>query len=722
MHQRLVKQGRVVGLVILLIILILVYVYFMYQLQIIEGEIYYNRSNEITTEKRTVTAARGSIRDRYGRVLASNSESYNLTIDTTKLFASENPNETILELVQMVEGYGDTYTDDLPITRTPPFEYDSDMTEIQRTMLKAYIKDKEKELKEMNVADPENPTAVELMSYMRTRYSIDNSYSAEDMRTIAGVRYSINVRYAINTADYVFVEDASMKLITSIMEQKLAGINVSHAYAREYGTDYAAHILGYVGLMTQEEYEKYSLMNYSTDAYVGKDGAEYAFESYLHGKDGTVLETKNTAGTVLSTVYVEEPEPGNHVYLTIDQTLQEQTERILNAGVEALIRTREQERAEGLARGDYNPEMKDEITGAAAVVVDVNTGEPLAIASWPTYDASTIIEKYQELMETANAPLFNRALMGAYAPGSTFKLVTAIAALNEGIINTEEPVKCQGVFTKYSAEGYAPECWIWNVNKNEHLTHGEEVTSTAIRDSCNYYFYTISEPLGVDKLGETAHAFGLGVSTGIELVETKGNMSNRANHYDYAGSEWRIGDTLQAGIGQSDSVFTPLQMAEYCATVANRGDRHSASILKTVRSYDFSEKVYEREPEVLSHVESADYNWDAVHEGMHLVVNAPSNAAVYETFATCKFTRVRNGENYGVCGKTGTAQKGEGITNDGMFICYTPEDDPEIAVSVVVERGGSGANVSFIARNILNAYYTIRGYSDDSEEEMCLLK
>ena len=558
MHHRLVRSGRVAGMIVFLIILITVYVYFLYQLQIIEGEEYYARSSMITNETRVVTAARGNILDRYGRVLVSNSETYNLTIDTTKLFANEDPNETILGLVKMVEGYGDTYTDDLPITRDPPFEYTADMTEIQRTMLKAYIKDKAKELKDI-CADPENPTAVELMSYMRGRYSIDNSYSAQEMRVIAGVRYSINVRYAVNTADYIFVENASMKLITSIMENKLAGINVDRAYKREYGTDYAAHILGYVGLMTQEEYEKYSLMKYSTDAYVGKDGVEYAFENYLHGKDGEVIETKNASGTVLSTVYVTEPEPGDHVYLTIDQTLQEQTERILNAGVNALIKTRAQERAEGIARGDYNPDMKDEITGAAAVVVDVNTGEPLAMASWPTYDVTTIIENYQELLETPNAPLFNRALMGAYAPGSTFKLVTAIAALNNNIINTEEKIKCQGVFTKYSAEGYAPECWIWNVNKNEHLTHDEENTSTAIRDSCNYYFYTIGEKLGVDDLGEVAHQFGLGVHTGIELVETTGNMSNRANHYDYAGSEWRIGDTLQAAIGQSDSVFSPLQ-------------------------------------------------------------------------------------------------------------------------------------------------------------------
>ena len=721
MHHRLVRDGRIAALIVLMLILLSVYAYELYQLQIIEGEKYYNQSNEITTEERPIPAARGNILDRYGRVLVSNTEVYNLTIDTTKLFANEDPNETILGLVNMVEGYGDTYTDDLPITSEPPFEYDPNMTEIQRTMLKAYIEDKKDDLKAIAV-DPDNPTAVELMSYMRTRYSIDNSYSAQEMRIIAGVRYSINVRYAINTADYVFVENASMKLITSIMENKLSGINVNRAYKREYGTDYAAHILGYVGLMTQEEYEKYSLLKYSTDAYVGKDGVEYAFETYLHGRDGTVQETKNASGTVLSTVYVDEPVPGNHIYLTIDEILQEQTERILNAGVNDLIKTRAQERAEGLARGDYNADMKDEITGAAAVVVAVDTGEPLAIASWPTYDVSTIIENYQELLATPNAPLFNRALMGAYAPGSTFKPVTAIAALNAGVVNTEDKVKCQGVFTKYSAEGYSPECWIWNANKNEHLTHPEENVSTALRDSCNYFFYTIGNELGVDYLGETAHNFSLGVSTGIELVETTGNMSNRANHYDYAGSEWRIGDTLQAAIGQSDSVFSPLQMAEYAATLANYGNRYSASILKTVRSYDYSEKVYEREPEVLSHVESAQYNWDAVKEGMHLVVNAPSNATVYETFSTCKFTRIRNGANYGVNGKTGTAQKGEGITNDGMFICYAPADDPEIAVSVVVERGGSGANVSFIARNILDAYYTIRSYSDDAEQEMSLLK
>ena len=708
MNNRLIDKRRIIALLALMILLLAVYLGFLYQLQIIDGEIYYNRSKEITETKLTVTASRGNILDRYGRILIGNKECYNLKINTDKLFSNnDDPNGTILELIDMVQQYGDVYTDDLPITSSPPFEYDPAMTAIQETMLKAYFKDKAKEFKEMGL--PEEPTAVQLMSYMRTRYSIDNSYSAEEMRLIAGVRYSINVRYAINTADYIFVEDASMKLISSILEKKLTGIEVNRAYVRDYRTEYAAHILGYVGLMTQEEYEKYSLYKYSTDAYVGKDGIEYAFESYLHGTDGEKYDTKNAAGTVLATVYTKEPVPGNHIYLTIDIVLQEQVERILGNCLDALIRTREVERMEAKLRGEYNEEMKDEITGAAAVVINVNTGEPLAIASWPTYDVTTIIENYAQLLETPNAPLFNRALMGAYAPGSTFKPCTAIAALTEGIINTEDLVDCQGVYTRYAAEGYAPECWIWQ----QGYTHPEENVVTAIRDSCNYFFYTISNDLGIDKMGEVAHAFGLGVPTGVELVETTGNMSNSENHSDYTGTEWRIGDTLQAGIGQSDSIFSPLQLAEYCATVANSGTRYSASILKSIRTYDYSKKLYEREPEVLSTVETADYNWAAVQEGMEQVVNSPYNESNYLNFIDCAWH---------IAGKTGTAQKGENITNDAIFICYGPYDDPEVAVAVVVERGGSGAGIVHIARQIMDAYINIRSYSDTSESEMSLLR
>ena len=356
-----------------------------------------------------------------------------------------------------------------------------------------------------------------------------------------------------------------------------------------------------------------------------------------------------------------------------------------------------------------------EITGGAAVVVNVKTGEPLAIASWPTYDVSTIIENYSDLMEAENAPLFNRALMGAYAPGSVFKPCTAIAALSEGIINTEEQIKCEGVYTRYASEGYAPECWIWSSIAGEHYTHGELNVTGALLNSCNYFFYSVGNFLGIDNLEKYARAFGLGESTGIELVETTGNMSSEDTHMDYAGTEWRIGDTLQAAIGQSDSIFSPLQLAEYCATVANSGTRHSASILKSVRNYDYSEEVFTRQSEVMSTVTSAQYNWDAVHEGMFEVANNWANEGVAKYFIDLP-------QSQRTAAKTGTAQKGENIVNDAIFICYAPFDDPEVAVAIVVERGKAGANCAFMARQILDVYFNIKSYSDSSEGEMSLLK
>lgn len=240
--RKLIKPGRITALVVMLVALLGIYVYFLYQVQIVEGTERYNSATAITKDTRVVTAARGNILDRYGRLLVSNKECYNLVIDSTKLFANDDPNAVILELIEMVRGFGDTYTDDLPITAEPPFEY-TDMTEIQRTMLEAYFKDKASDFKDAGL--PESPSAVELMSYMRTRYEISNEYSAEEMRMIAGLRYSINVRYAVNTGEYVFVQDASMKLISSILENKLNGIEVKRSFTRQYHTENAAHILGY---------------------------------------------------------------------------------------------------------------------------------------------------------------------------------------------------------------------------------------------------------------------------------------------------------------------------------------------------------------------------------------------------------------------------------------------------------------------------------------------
>lgn len=712
--KRLVSSSRLAAFALVVVLLIALCAGTLYKLQIIEGAAYYEESQNSLTSYPSVTAARGNILDRYGRVLVSNRECYNLKISDTRLFSDEveDPNTVILQMINLVEAAGETYTDDLPITLEPPFEY-TNMTDIQRTLLDAYLKAKGLD---------EDTTAVELMSYFRTRYEIANSYTAEEMRKIASVRYAVNVRYEINTNSYIFVEDASIDLISDLMGVVGNVVEVETSYVREYNTQYAAHILGYVQAMSEEDMAKYrpedENSGYDYDTKVGRDGVEAAFEDWLHGTNGEARVTRTANGTVTSTVYLEDPVPGNHVYLTIDIQLQEQAERILETGIYELQIERNDDNAEAVAEGRLD-EVREDIQGGAIVVVDVKTGEPLAIASYPTYDLATIIEDYADLLEADYDPLFNRALMGAYAPGSTFKPCTAIAGLTENIINTETQIECTGIFTKYESQGYAPACWIYT-QMDGQLTHGYDNVTEALKDSCNIFFYTVADDLGIRKLMEYAEDFGLGESTGIELTETIGNMSNPDNHLNYDVDGWVDGDTVQAGIGQSDSMFTPLQIAEYCAAIANGGTRHSAALLKSVRSYDYSRQLYQNKTEVLSTVDSADYNWAAVQRGMYLMANdiTSSSNTVYYTLGNYSY----NGVSLPVAAKTGTSQLGEGKTNNAIFMCYAPFDDPEIAVAIVVERGLSGANLSRMARNVLDAYFSLGSISNTAERENSLLK
>ena len=712
--KKLVSSGRLFAFGALVVTLIALCVVTLYKLQIIEGAAYYEESQNNQASNQTVTAARGNILDRYGRVLVSNRECYNLKISDTRLFSDEveDPNAVILEMINMVEAAGETYIDDLPITKEPPFEY-TDMTALQRTLLTAYLDSKGLD---------EDTTAVELMSYFRTRYDIANSYNAEEMRKIASVRYALNVRYSINTNPYVFVEDASIDLISDLMGVVGNVVEVETSYVREYNTQYAAHILGYVQAMSEEDMAKYrpedENSGYDYDTKVGRDGVEYTFEDWLHGTNGTARVTRTSSGTITSTVYTEDPVPGNHVYLTIDIQLQEAVERILETGIYELQLKRDEDNAKYTMEGKLD-EVREDIQGGAIVVVDVKTGEPLAIASYPTFDLSSIIEDYSDLLEAENDPLFNRALNGAYEPGSTFKPCTAIAGLTENIINTETQIECTGLFTKYADQGYAPACWIYTQTDGQ-LTHGYDNVTEAIKDSCNVFFYTVADNLGIRKLMEYAKNFGLGESTGIELSETTGNMANPDNHLNYDVDSWVDGDTVQAGIGQSDSMFTPLQLAEYCAAIANGGTRHSAAILKSVRSYDYSRQLYQKETEVLSTVDSADYNWAAVQRGMYLMANdiTSSSSTVYYALSNYSY----NGVSLPVAAKTGTSQLGEDKTNNAIFMCYAPFDDPEIAIAIVVERGQSGANLSKMARNVLDAYFSLGTLNTTAEREYSLLK
>ena len=702
--EKLIKPARLAVMVLLTAALIVVSIVTLYKLQIVEGKAYYEESRNNVVTTKTVTAARGSIMDRYGRVLVQNRVCNNLIIDTVDLFREDDPdytraNANILLLVNSILEYGDSYTDTLPITKAPPFEF-TEMTSIQRETLKAYLAER---------GLPEDASAVEVMAYMRGRYKIDNSYSAEETRIIAGVRYEINSRYihGFATSPYIFAEDVSMDLITTLMEKDVPGFEVQSGFVREYNSSYAAHILGYVGMMSGEQLARYSKLGYSNDAYVGQAGAEEAFEEYLHGNDGRMRVTSTASGVVTGTVYTKDTEPGNHVYLTIDVGLQEAAENALSSYALVENEARREKNAEIETYGGDPQDIKQLITGAAAVAVDVATGEPLAIASWPSYDLTDFMSHYSEIMQAENNPMFNRALQGTFMPGSTFKPCTAIAALSEHKIDTGTIIECEGRYTKYADIGYAPKCWIYGQG-----LHGELNVSGAITNSCNYFFYTVGDYLQISLMAKYARLFGLGEKTGIELYEETGVMTTDQYTQQKYGRDVYAGEAIQAAIGQAESVFTPLQLAEYCAAVANCGQRHTASILKSVHSYDFSKTLYEREPTVLSQIDTQQEYWDAVHQGMRGVVTDPAVGSCYLIFLDSP---------YSVAAKTGTAQTGE-KTNNAVFICFAPYENPEIAVAVVVEKGNAGASIASIARNILDYYFAFRDSTVALESDGVLLK
>lgn len=694
--KRLISPGRLLFLGLITATLVVLYVATLYKLQIVEGTRNYIESTSSIISEETVISPRGNILDRYGRLLVSNRNCNNLLIDTDELFAMDNAdaNRTILEMCAIVSANGDTYGDDLPITMTAPFEF-TDMDITERMLLEAWLA--------ANGLDSD-ATAVEVMARMRTRYGIDNNYSAEEMRIIAGIRYSVNVRYVINTSDYIYAEDVSIDTITALMEADIPGFEVQVSYLREYKTEYAAHILGYTGpIYSADEYELYKEKGYPLNAVVGKSGVELAFEEYLHGTDGTAQITQTSDGVVTGTVYTEAPQPGNHIYLTIDIELQGVAESALASFVQETNDYRVENNPIRIANGKDAQEM---ITGGTLVAIDVETGEPLCIANYPTYDLETFLEDYDELLaDEETTPLLNRALDGVYYPGSTFKPVTALAALHENKINEATLFRCEGIYLEYADEGYTPRCT---------GVHGDLVVTDAITASCNLFFYQAGDELGNDLIEQYALDFGLGQKTGIELSEAVGRIASpewKDILFTGADAEWYAGDTLQAAIGQSDTMVTPIQLARYCAALANFGTVYECSILKSVSSYDYSDSIFERTPKVANELDEVEpYTWGLVREGMIGAANDPYGT-VFLTFYGYEPT---------VAAKTGTTETG-GVTDDATFICYAPADDPEIAIAVVVENGSAGANLAPIAREVLDYYFDFKQSTQQVEDELTLL-
>ena len=699
--RKLISTGRLVFLGLFVAAVLTVFFVKLYDLQIIQGTRAYEESTNSIRSKETVIAARGNIMDRYGRLLVSNRNCNNLLIKNEELLMSDDisiaeANEIILQMCSIIEQNGDHYNDELPITMTPPWEF-TDMSSTQALLLNAWLA--------ANNLDPD-ASAVEVMARMRSRYEIDGNYSAEQMRIIAGVRYCVNVRYVINTSAYVFAQDVSINTITSLMEADLPGFEVQVSYLREYNTTYAPHILGYTGAMSAEQYDYYRDLDYPLNAIVGQSGVEAAFEELLHGVDGEAEITRTRDGIITNTTYTKTPKPGNNIYLTLDIKLQAAAESTLANYIESTNAQTERDN-EKYRQSHLLSEVRELITGGAIVAIDVKTGEPLAMASYPSFNLETYWDDYETLLEAENNPLVNRVLSGLYSPGSTWKPIVAVTGLSTGFLGADTTITCTTIFTKYINDGYAPGC--------TGGPHGPLNVSGALTYSCNFFFFTVGDHVGIDAIDKYAAQLGMGVPTGIELAEATGRVASPAYKAQlYAGTRdqaWYAADTLLASIGQGLTGITPLQLGRYAAAIANGGTVYSCSLLKSASSYDYSENVYEREPEVISEVDTSPDTWSLIHEGMR--------GAVTNRWGTAWLPFV--GFEYDVAAKTGTTETGSS-TNDAFFICFAPYENPQIAVAVAIENGSRGANLGVMARDMLQYYFDFQVSTQDTENELTLLR
>ena len=668
-------KRRVIALLAFFGAFLLLFAVVLYDAQILHGG--ENRAKSISSNaaSETVTASRGIITDRNGKVLVSNRLAYTLVFDRSGFDDDAALNAAILRLVQLCEETGTGWNDTLPIGRVGNF--------LRYSNARSETFDKFIEKNDLT----SGASGRQLLSELRELYHVDESLSEREARLIVGVRYELHSRDS-----YTFAEDVSTEVLSLITDGRYEGVTIRTASARVYNTALAAHILGTIGPIWQEEwssnedtgYVGYADKGYSMNDLVGKDGVEKAFESYLRGTDGRRLITTDETGKITGELYTREPQPGGTVALTLDIDLQADVEAALAETISGMIDKDSNER------------------GGAAAVVSVGTGEVLALASYPTYDLSTFNEDYDELVNDQRLPMFNRATQGIYAPGSTFKMVTAVAALESGIITPSSIIQDRGIYTYYKDP--QPMCWLYSQTGS---THGRINVSQAITDSCNYFFYEVGRLTGIRTLDSYASQFGLGQSTGIEIGDSSGVLASPewAESHD---QEWTDGQTITAAIGQSYNLFTPLQLANYVATLVGGGDHYQAHLLKNVKAYDNSRLLYMYDDEPMNTVEISDSTSSAVTRGMHELTVSGSVAYAFENCVVSAGA------------KTGSAQVGTDIAN-GVFVAYAPYEKPEIAVAIVIEKGGSGAALANTAVEIINSWFS-RAQDGTAIGENTLLK
>ena len=648
----------------------------LFNYQIVNGDEYRALSVAGTAKREVVETSRGIITDRNGKVLVSNRLAYTLKFSDSDFGKDQAAcNDAVWRLIELCRAEGVEWIDPLPLTAEAPYTLSTESP--GKTFISWLKNNKLAYTGESTVTL--TASSDEVMAALRKVYNIDDGYTDQQARLIAGVRYGAKI-----SGGYVFAEDVPVRVISQVVDGHYAGVSTGTSSQRVYNTTYAAHILGRVSRIFAEDWDNYKDKGYSMDALVGKGGVEEAFESYLHGTNGVKLVTTDKNGKVTGELYAKEPQPGNTVALTIDLDLQKVTEDSLAEKIGSM------EQRDGLTRG------------GAAAVVSVGTGEVLALASYPTYDLSQWDEMYDTWnKDTVGRPMFNRATDGTYAPGSTFKLCSAVAALESGIVTPSTTIVDRGIYTYYTFP--QPKCWIYNSYGG---THGAVNVSQAITVSCNYFFYEVGRLMGIKTLDSYATQFGLGQHTGIEIGDSAGVLAS-PEYAEKIGETWTDGQTITAAIGQSYNLFTPLQLANYVATLVSGGDHYEAHLLKSAKSFDNSSVVYAYNKAPINHVDMADSTLEAVKKG----ARGLATGSLSYVFRNCVVD---------VGCKTGTAETSQKLTN-GCFVAFAPYDDPQIAVCVVAEQGGGGANLAPVALDIINAYFSSASTTETIEGENTML-
>ena len=696
--ERISKVRAMVFLAIFLLVFVL-YAAKLFDMQIIETKGDTNNMTTYTSLTR-VKAARGDILDRNGNILVGNRASYDLVFNHYVIESADGVNEYLYTLVKKCQEIGVEYFDHFPVTKTRPFAYThEDYSSTWRGYYQSFLQDR---------GIDSDISATLLIQKLRKRYELPEEWTDEEARAVIGLRYEFDLRGVANLSNYVFIQDISDEHLSTLLELNTPGLMVESSTVREYYTTYAAHILGYVSAMNEKQWADYKSQGYAMDAWVGQTGFEKAFEYELHATDGTRVDVVDKEGTIIkqywANIYDENgkvigqkvPQAGNNVETTLDINLQKVAEDELAKAMQDLV----------------NPEINQTVgqregldaEGAAVVVMEVKTGDILAMASYPTFNLETFNKDYEQLAQDPLKPMYNRALQGAYPPGSTFKMITLIAAMNNGIINASTVIEDKGVFTEWD---FNRSCLLWT---NARATHGEITATDAIRYSCNYFFYDLGNRMTWQQLNEVAAAFGLGEPTGVELPENVGWRANPESKRKQYGensldADWFPGDQINSAIGQSENRYTPLQLCVYACTLANRGTRMKATFLNRVVSSDYRTLVEENQPKVMSTFEICNDAYISYMEGMQRVI--------YESGGTAR--TIFNGFNdeehtfpsdIRVCAKTGTAQTFETWSDHGAFICFAPADDPQIAIALYGERIAHPTAIAEVAEHIMKAYFT----------------